>query len=295
MELRVLRYFLVVAREENITRAAEQLHITQPTLSRQLSQLQDELGVMLFHRGRHGIALTEDGMLLRRRALEIVALSDKTAREMSHEEDMLSGEIAIGSGETKSILSLTSMMADFRKTHPDVTFEMYTAIADDVKDRLDRGLLDIGLLIEPVDISQYHYLRLPGMEKAGVLVRTDSPLAEKASVRPEDLVGIPLLMVKRPYMRNEMVHWFGSYYDQIQVAATYDLIYNAAMMVKNDVGVALCIELESHFDGLCFRPVSPPAETGSVLVWKEEQTLPSATRAFIEYGKKYMGSITDDK
>lgn len=294
MELRVLRYFLVVAREENITRAAEQLHITQPTLSRQLSQLQDELGVKLFQRGRHGIALTEEGMLLRRRALEIVALSDKTARDLSHEEGVLSGEIAIGSGETKSIHALTSMMADFRKRHPDVTFEMYTAIADDVKERLDRGLLDIGLLVEPVDISQYHFLRLPGKEKAGVLVRADSPLAEKASVRPEDLVGIPLLMVKRPYMRNEMAHWFGEYYDQIEVVSTYNLIYNAAMMVKNDVGVALCIELDSHFDGLCFRPLAPPAETGNVLVWKEEQTLPVATRAFIEYLKEYTGSITDD-
>jgi DNA-binding transcriptional LysR family regulator len=294
MELRVLRYFLVVAREENITRAAEQLHITQPTLSRQLSQLQDELGIKLFQRGRHGIALTEDGTLLRRRALEIVALSDKTERELSHAEDVLSGEIAIGSGETKSIQVLTSMMAAFRKMHPDVTFDMYTAIADDVKERLDRGLLDIGLLVEPVDISQYQFLRLPSKERAGVLVRTDSPLAERDVIRSEDLIGIPLLMVKRPYLRNEMANWFGESFDQMEIASTYNLIYNAAMMVKDHVGVALCIELESQFDGLCFRPLSPNRETGNVIVWKEVQTLPAPTQAFIEYIKTYLSSITDD-
>ena len=294
MELRVLRYFLVVAREENITKAAEQLHITQPTLSRQLSQLQEELGVELFKRVQHGIALTGDGMLLRRRALEIVALSDKAERELTHAEDVLAGEIAIGSGETKSIQALTSMMAEFRQEHPDVTFDMYTAIADDVKERLDRGLLDIGLLVEPVDISQYFFLRLPGKERAGVLVRADSPLAEKDVVRPKDLAGTPLLMVKRPYLRNEMANWFGESIDQMEIAGTYNLIYNAALMVKNHVGVALCIELESHFDDICFRPLFPTRETGNVLVWKKEQTLPAATGAFIDFVKACFKGITYD-
>lgn len=295
MELRVLKYFLMVASEENITKAAEQLHITQPTLSRQLSQLENELGVKLFQRGQHGIALTEDGMLLRRRALEIVALSDKTERELSHAEDVLAGEIAIGSGETKNIQVLTRMMAEFRKEHPEVTFDMYTATADDIKERLERGLVDVGVLVEPVDISQYHFLRLPGKEKAGVLVRTDSPLAEKKAISPEDLVGMPLLMVKRPYLRNEISNWFGEDYDQMEIASTYNLIYNAAIMVKNHVGVAVCIELESHFDDLCFRPLYPTREIGNVLVWKKEQTLPAATRAFIEYVEKYLHGITDDR
>jgi DNA-binding transcriptional LysR family regulator len=294
MELRVLKYFLMVAREKNITKAAEQLYITQPTLSRQLSQLEDELGVKLFQRGQHGIALTEDGMLLRRRALEIIALSDKVERELSHGEDVLSGEIAIGSGETKSIQTLAGMMAEFRKEHLDVTFDIYTATADDIKERLERGLVDIGVLVEPVDISQYHFLRLPGKEKAGVLVRTDSPLAEKEVIYPEDLVGMPLLMVKRPYLRNEMSNWLGEYYDQIEIACTYNLIYNAAIMVKNHVGVALCIELESRFDDLCFRPLYPTREIGNVLVWKKDQALPAAMRAFIEYVKKCLQGIFGD-
>lgn len=295
MELRVLEYFLMVASEENITKAAEQLHVTQPTLSRQLSQLEDELGVKLFQRGQHGIALTEDGMLLRRRALEIIALSDKAKYELSRSEDVISGEIAIGSGETKNIQALTGMVAEFRTAHPDVTFDIYTAMADDIKERLERGLVDVGVLIEPVDISQYHFLRLPGKEKTGVLVRTDSPLAQKEAICPEDLVGIPLMMVKRPYFRNEISNWFGEYYEQIKIVATYNLIYNAAIMVRNHIGAALCIELESHFDDLCFRPLCPTQENSIVLVWKKEQTLPTATRYFIEYIKKCLKSIYGDR
>jgi len=285
MELRVLNYFLVVAREENITRAAEHLHITQPTLSRQLSQLEDELGVKLFDRGQHGISLTADGMLLRRRAREIVALSEKTARELSHADDVLSGEIVIGGGETKSIYTLTKLMAEFRKQHPEVSYDVYTATSDDIKERLEQGLVDIGLLVEPVDISKYQYLRLPGKERVGVLVRTDSPLAEQDRVFPEDLVGIPLIMVKRAYLINEMANWFGDAYGELEIASTYNLIYNAAMMVKNHVGAAVCIDLESKFEDLCFRPLYPMREIGSVLVWKQEQSLPAATKAFIEYAR----------
>ncbi|MEZ4727050.1 MAG: LysR family transcriptional regulator [Caldilineaceae bacterium] len=294
MELRVLKYFLMVAREENITKAAELLHVTQPTLSRQLAQLEDELGTKLFQRGQHGITLTEDGLLLRRRAVEIVALADKTERELSHADDALSGEITIGSGETKSIHALIGMMAAFRRQHPDVTFDMYTAAADDIKEHLDRGLADVGVVVEPVEISQYHFLRLPGNERAGVLLRTDSPLAEKAVIRPEDLVGTPLLMVKRPYFQNELTNWFGAACDQMEIVATYNLIYNAAMMVQHHMGVALCLELESQFDGLCFRPLEPTQENGTVLIWKKEQMLPATTRAFIEYTKKYLIDIVKD-
>ncbi len=285
MELRVLRYFLVVAREENITRAAEQLHITQPTLSRQLSQLEEELGVKLFQRAQHGIRLTEDGLLLRRRAQEIIALSEKAQQELSHADEVISGEIAIGSGETKTIQALTRLMAEFRLQYPGVHFDVYTATADDIKERLERGLVDLGLLVEPVDISQYQYLRLPGKERVGVLVRTDSPLAQQDRVFPEDLVGIPLIMVKRPYLMNEMSNWFGEHYDQIEIASTYNLIYNAAIMVQNQVGAAVCIELESQFEDLCFRPLYPMREIGSVLVWKQKGTLPATTRTFLEYVK----------
>ena len=179
MELRVLQYFLVVAREENITKAASLLHITQPTLSRQLIQMEEELGVKLFRRGKHNILLTEDGMLLRRRAQEIVDLAEKTVKELGHGEEAVSGEISIGCGETKNMKLLSEMIASFQKKYPDVSFHIYTAIADDVKERLEQGILDMGLLLEPVEISRYQYVRMPLKEKWQVLMRRDSPLAEK--------------------------------------------------------------------------------------------------------------------
>lgn len=150
MELRVLKYFLMVAREENITKAAQLLHVTQPTLSRQLMQLEEELGVQLFHRGKHNVTLTEDGMLLRRRAQELVFLSEKTKMELQHKEEMPTGEIAIGCGETKSMAALSEKMVSFRQKYPLVQFSIYSAIADDIKERLEKGLLDMGLLVEPV-------------------------------------------------------------------------------------------------------------------------------------------------
>jgi DNA-binding transcriptional LysR family regulator len=169
MELRVLQYFLVVAREENITKAASLLHITQPTLSRQLMSLEEELGVKLFRRGKHSIVLTEDGMLLRRRAQEIVDLAEKTAKELMHGEEAVSGEISIGCGETQNMKPLAEIMASFQQKYPDVSFHIYTAIADDVKERLENGTLDMGLLLEPVEISRYHYVRMPLKEKcAGI-------------------------------------------------------------------------------------------------------------------------------
>lgn len=210
MDIRVLRYFLMVAREENITKAAEQLHITQPTLSRQLQQLEDELGVKLFRRGNHSIQLTEDGMLLKRRAQDIVALTDKAEKELRHEEETVTGELMIGSGETRSVKELAEVIALFQKEYPGVQYDFYTANADDIKERLDRGLLDIGLLAEPVDISKYNFVRLQRREKWGVLVRKDSELAQKEKICPNDLLEVPLLLVKRTLVQNELVNWFGA-------------------------------------------------------------------------------------
>ena len=198
MEIRVLRYFLMVAREENITKAAELLHITQPTLSRQLMQLEDELGTKLFRRSNHSIRLTEDGMLLKRRAQELVQLADKTEMEFRRGEEELSGNIAIGSGESNSVRELADIIGRFQEKYPLVQYDLYTANADDIKDRLDKGLLDVGLLTEPVDISKYNFIRLKRKERWGVLVRADSELAEKDSIRPQDLLDIPVFLAQRP-------------------------------------------------------------------------------------------------
>ena len=274
MELRVLRYFLMVAREENITKSAELLHITQPTLSRKLAQLEEELGIKLFKRGQHSITLTEDGMLLKRREL-----TERTEKELSNVTENLSGEVAIGSGETKSVHVLARIMANFRKEHPDVSFHMYSSVANDIKERMEKGFLDIGLLTEPVDVSKYDFIRMPEKEKWGVLVRKDSLLAMK---------GVIIIISKRQLVQNELASWFGEYYDQMEIASTYNLAYNAAIMVENNVGVALCFHFENRFENLVFCPLSPQLETGSVLVWKKYHGFSTTTKAFIQYIQKCL-------
>lgn len=294
MELRVLNYFLMVAREENITRAAQMLHVTQPTLSRQLQQLEEELGVKLFHRGKYNVTLTEEGMLLRRRAQELVILSEKTKLELQRKEDILSGEISIGCGETRSMSILSQCMCSFQQMHPQVQFSIHSASADDVKERIEKGLLDMGLLTEPVDISKYAFLRVPAKERWGVLVRQDSPLAKKEAIAPEDLCGVPLIMVRREQVKNELANWFGDLYPQLETTATYNLIINAANMVSNGMGVALCFDLGAFYENLRFIPLSPRMETGAVLVWKKDQALTSAHTHFIQYIKEYISGISND-
>ena len=192
-----LECFMSVSNFLNFSRAAEQLCITQPAVSHQINALEDELGVKLFHRSRYRIVLTDDGMLLRQRAQEIVALAEKTEREFMREEGILSGEISIGCGETRNMTFLSRRMVTFRQVHPMVQFSIYSANADDIKDRLEKGILDLGLLAEPVDIGRYEFIRMPSREQWGVLVRKDSPLAERDHVTPPDLLGIPLLLSGR--------------------------------------------------------------------------------------------------
>ncbi len=284
MEIRVLKYFLTIAREENITRAAEQLHITQPTLSRQIMQLEEELGVRLFQRNRVNVVLTEEGRLLRRRAQEILELADKAEQEIIQNRETVAGEIGIGCGETRNMECLSRLMATFRNKYPDVVFNIYTANADDVKERLENGTLDFGLLMEPVEISRYNFVRMPLQERWSVLMRRDSPLAEKETITPADLVGIPLIISKRQSVRNELENWFGEYYRQMQIVATTNLSYsNRSIMVENHVGVALAHEFEFHGDTLCQRPLSPEIGNRSVLVWRKEQVFSSAVTKFIEH------------
>lgn len=292
MELRVLQYFLAVAREENITKAAASLHITQPTLSRQLMQMEEELGVKLFRRGKHNILLTEDGMLLRRRAQEIVDLAEKTAKELKHEEEVISGEISIGCGETRNMKPLSKMIASFQQQYPDVNFSIYTAIADDVKERLESGILDMGLLLEPVEISRYHYMRMPLKEKWHVLMRRDSPLAGKQRVTPGDLAEVPLIIAKRQSVRNVLENWFGYDKEKLHVVSTCNIShYNQSVMVECGIGMALVMDFFCNQDSLCLRPLEPALESGCVLVWKKNQTLSPALLCFIQHAKEYLGHI----
>lgn len=242
MEIRVLRYFLTVVREESITKASEVLHITQPTLSRQLSQMEEEIGVKLFHRGTRKISLTNEGILLRRRAEEILQLVDKTEKELAEQEEQVEGKISIGCGEIASVQLLSDLFRSFREKYPRVTFDLFTATADMVKEQMDKGLLDIGLLLEPVDIEKYDYIRLDIKENWVVLMRPDDPLAEKKSVTASDLASLPLILPRRISVKNELANWFGHYYDNLNVVFTSNLNTNGAIMVSNGLAYSIAIE-----------------------------------------------------
>lgn len=284
MELRVLRYFYTVAREENITRAAQLLHVTQPTLSRQLMQLEKELGTVLFHRSSHRIVLTEDGILLKRRAHEILELSEKTCREFQSREE-LSGEIAIGCGETCNMTYLSDLMRSFRQRHPLVQFRIYSATADEVKDHMENGLLDMGLLMEPVEVRRYSYVSMPYRERWCALVRKDSPLAALPCVTPKDLLPYPLLLGWRDEVLDMLRQWFGEkLFAQVMVAARYNLINNAAVMVHSGIGVALTLDkgFLPH-PGLQQVSLSPGIESGAVLAWKNELPCSRTVESFISH------------
>lgn len=247
MELRVLRYFLAVAREETISRAAEALHVTQPTLSRQMMELEEELGKTLFLRGKRKITLTEEGMFLRKRAQEIVALVEKTEAEFSGPDESISGEVYIGGGETDAMRLIARAAHELRAMHPRITFHLFSGNAEDVTERLDQGLADFGVFIEPADLAKYDFVKLPVRERWGLLMRKDSPLAAKQSVCPEDLSGLPVLLSRQSMVMNEISGWMGDKSGQLHIVSTYNLLYNAALMVEEGLGCA-CVwtKLSTH-------------------------------------------------
>lgn len=293
MEIRVLNYFLTVAREENITKAAALLHITQPTLSRQLMQLEEELGVKLFTRSSHSINLTEQGMLFRRRAQELVAIADKVKQELKQEET-LNGEIAIGSGEYQSSRLLSEILAAFHQENPGVRYEMFSGNSDDIKERIERGILDIGFLLEPVDVRKYMFVRSPVKEEWGVLVCEDSELAKKERVTPGDLAGFPLLFTRRDLIKQEITNWFGGYAEQLQIVASGNLPYNLAAMGRQNLGAFLNLKLECRYDGMRYIPLYPRLESSTVLVWKKNQAMSPSVNAFVDFAKKYINRMTDN-
>lgn len=272
MELRVLRYFLAVAREETISRAAEALHVTQPTLSRQMMDLEEELGKTLFLRGKRRISLTEEGMFLRKRAQEIVDLVEKTESAFSDAEKEIRGEVWIGGGETDVMRLIARAAHELQVSHPHISFHLFSGNAEDVAERLDRGLVDFGIFVEPADLSKYDFIKLPVTDIWGVLMRKDSPLAEKQAIRPEDLLGLPLLCSRQPMVRNELSGWMGTNREKLHIVTTYNLLYNASLMVEEGMGYALCLDKIIRTSGegpLCFRPLEPRLEVGLDIVWKK--------------------------
>lgn len=285
MDIRVLQYFLTVAREESISKAAEALHMTQPPLSRQLKDLEQELGKQLFIRGSRKVTLTEDGMLLRRRAEELVELMEKTKQELRGSDQEISGDIYIGGGETDGFRLIASVAEAVRKKHPGIHYHLYSGNAEDVSEQLDRGLLDFGILIEPADIKKYDFIKLPAKDRWGLWMRRDHPLAEKDRIAPGDLRDIPLLVSRQSLFHNELSGWLGSPYESLNIVATYNLIYNAGLMVEENVGCALSLDrLRPEYENspLCFRPLEPRIEVGMDIVWKKYRVFTKAAALFLE-------------
>lgn len=292
MEIRVLRYFLTVVREESITRAAEVLHITQPTLSRQLTQLEEEMGVKLFSRGTRKITLTNEGILLRRRAEEITELVDKTEKELAIQEEMIDGCITIGCGELAAVRILPDLFRTFSQKYPLVTYDLFTATADQVKERMEVGVVDIGLLLEPIDIDKYDFIRLHVKERWVVLMRPDDPLAEKEFITAKDLADLPIIMARRSNVQNELANWFGKYFKNLRILFKSNLSTNGAVMVQSGLGYSLVVEGSIPFwdkEKICSRPLFPELTATSVLAWKRKQPFGRAAMKFMEHMKDYLG------
>ena len=292
MEIRVLRYFLAVVREEGINRAAEVLHITQPTLSRQLSQLEEEVGVKLFHRGAKKITLTNEGILLRRRAEEILSLVDRTQQELGEQDALVEGRIVIGGGELAAMQLLPEMIEGFREKYPLVTFDIFTGNADLVKEQMDKGLIDIGVLLEPIDMEKYEFIRLQGRERWVVLMRPDDPLAEKEAIHAKDLENAPLILPRRTNIQNELSNWLGNSFREQQVLFTGNLTTNSALIVQRGLAYSLVIEGSIPFwdkEKIAYRPLSPELTASSVLAWKKQQPFSLAATKFIEYMRCFLG------
>ncbi|MBM7601452.1 DNA-binding transcriptional LysR family regulator [Virgibacillus halotolerans] len=285
MEIRLLRYFIAVANQQNISAAAKHLHISQPTLSRQLSDLEAELDTTLFTRGNRKIILTEEGMFLLTKAKEIVELVDKTEANFNQPTEIISGEIYIGGGETEAMHFIAETLKGLLKDHPAIQFHLYSGNADDITDKLDSGLLDFGIVIEPTDKQKYDYMQLLAKDVWGVLMRKDSPLAHKPSIQPADLIDKLLIISRQTTVDNELSGWFGQDIKNLNITGTYNLLYNAAHMVEAGLGYALCIDKLINTSGdskLCFKPLGPKLHAGLNIIWKKHQVFSTAASEFLD-------------
>ena len=285
MELRVLRYFLTTVNEGNITRAADILHITQPTLSRQLTALEQELGTILLIRGKRSLSLTDDGMFFKRRAEEIVELADRTEHDFIKKNGSIAGVISIGATEAVGGHVLAKLMKQFHMKYSHVRFDLYNEMADNIKDRIDKGLVDVGLLLDPVDTSKYEYVRFVQKETWGVLLHKNDPLCAKKSLMIQDILHRPLLLPKRKKVYDQVLSWFGCDESQLNIPVTYTLLSNVALLVEEGMGCAVCLNGAlsiSHSSNIQFVPLVPEHYTHSVLIWKKNHLFSPAVTLFIQ-------------
>lgn len=288
MELRVLGYFLAVARKQSIVRAAESLHLSQPTLSTQLKALEEELGKQLLIRGTKGtrkVTLTEEGMILRKRAEEILSLVQKTEREISFSDQTIVGDVYIGTGETDAVRFIARAAKELYESYPGIHYHISSGNADFVSEQLDKGLIDFGLVFGNVDHTKYNSIELPFRDIWGVLMKRDSPLAARKSIRPEDLWDKPLIISNQDDSKAALTAWLSRELSELEIVATYNLLFNASLMVEEGLGYAIGLDKivnTAGNDNLCFRPLSPQTEAGMHIVWKKYQVFSKASEKFIE-------------
>ena len=290
MEFRTLSYFLMIAREGTISGAAQVLHLSQPTLSRQMQELERELGCTLFERGKRRIELTEAGMRLRSRAEEIVDLVDRTEQEFHTTPDALAGEVRIGGGETPAMSLITNIIAELQSAYPLMTFSLHSGNAVDVSGRLETGRIDFGLFLGPTDLGRFESLPLPAQNAWGVLMRRDDPLATRDRIAPEDLIGKPIILSQQA--GNEMNRWFKRDLEDLDVVATYNLLYNAALLARGGVGYVLGLEgiaATSPTSELAFRPLDPPLTADVSIGWKRYQSFSPAANVFLQSIRERWG------
>ena len=288
MEIRALKYFLITAREGSITKAANSLGLTQPNLSRQINILERDIGKKLFNRSNYKIKLTSEGILLKKRAEEIIDMIEKTRAEFKSSDKIIAGDIRIGGGETHAIELITKIMRNIQKDYPNIQYHIHSGNSDDVSEKLDKGLLDFGILIEPAGILKYDFIKIPAKDTWGVLMRKDSKLAKKKFITKNDLIKLPIICSRQAvYNRpsdNKFLEWFQSDFDKLNIVATYNLIYNASIMVKSGIGYAIGLDklINTNGNSLCFVPLKPKLEAELNIVWKKEQIFSPASGIFLD-------------
>lgn len=292
MELRELKYFLAVAKAESITKAAETLYVTQPNLSRQMKNLEAELGRQLFERGRRKITLTEAGKLLKKRAAEILELYGRTEQEIKSPDGTVAGDVRVGGGETRAFRLVAEAAARLNKRHPEVTLHIYSGDGEAIAERLDKGLIDFGIFIEPTDLAGYEHIRLPVTDMWGIFVRRDHPLARKQSVTAADLAGEPLIRSRHSLGNSLVSEWFGGD-DGLNIVATYNLLYNASLLAERGLGCAVGLDgLLNTDDGpLCFKPLDPPLRSRLNVAWKRGQVFSPAAAVFLTELKDVIAAV----
>lgn len=296
MEIRVLKYFLATVKIGTITGAAKYLHLTQPTLSRQLMDLEKKLGQTLFIRSNHTISLTPEGLLLKKRAEEIIDMVEKTENEFSSLTEDISGEIYIGSGETDAIASISDIIEQIHKTYPKIIFHLYSGILEDVVERIDKGLLDFGIIMAPCDYTKYNSVTLPEKDLWGIVMRKDSPLAVNKTVKLTDLEDKPLILSKKALKGhnndNFFYKWFNEKRDELDIIATHNLFYNSSILARQGIGYVFTLNNmlnKDNDDCLCFRPIEPEFEVKWDVIWKKYQVFSPAAKLFLEKLQKKFG------